>query len=184
MVALLSFAGACKYESVRNEPYSAPVRSERTFQRLIKRDPDSGVAVREWTAYIEPGKRSVKHGDEVVRYASGSTQWTRTFEFGEPAGEWTSWYEDGTLRSRAVFAGADRTELMSFWHPNGELSAQGPAVDGVRVGEWTVWHENGKVAARGPFVRSLRQGEWAFFDDTGELIERVTFQEHRRVMPS
>lgn len=176
----LLFAG-CLYETSRNEPFAPPPKVERTFQQLSKRDPETGVVVREWTAFLEPGKRSVMHGEEIVRYASGATKWTRFYDLGEPAGEWTSWYEDGTRRSHALFAGPDEATEMSFWFPSGVLSARGPARDGVREGEWTVWHKNGVVSARGQFARSLREGEWRFWNEAGELVESAMYDAHKAV---
>jgi len=180
-LALIALVAGCLYETSRNEPYAPPRKVERTFQKLSKRDPRTGVVVREWTAFLEPGKRSIKHGEEIVRYPSGTTMWKRSYDLGEPDGEWASWYEDGTRRSHAVFAGPSEATEMSFWHPGGMLSARGPARNGVREGEWTVWHENGVVAASGQFAASLREGEWTFWDETGELVERAAYDAHKRV---
>jgi hypothetical protein len=178
--ALLLCAG-CLYQSSRNEPYRPPEETPRTFQVLRKRDPETGVVVREWTAFLEPGERAVKHGRELLRYPSGAAFWERFYDHGRPSGEWTSWYEDGARRSHAVYAGPEEPREMSFWHPGGALSARGPARDGVREGEWTFWHANGALAARGRFERAMREGEWSFWSEDGALRERALYSANRRV---
>jgi hypothetical protein len=178
--AALCLAG-CIYQSSRNEPYRSPEEAQRTFQVLRKRDPQTGVVVREWTAFLSPGQRAVKHGREILRYPSGAPFWERHYDHGRPSGEWTSWYADGTKRSHALYGGPDELCEMTFWHANGALSARGPARDGVREGEWTYWHENGVTASRGRYERALREGEWSFWSEDGALRERAVYRANRRV---
>lgn len=158
-----------------------PAPTERSLHTLRERDPASGVLVREYRAWLEPGAPARKEGLDVARWPDGSPRFERSWHEGEPCGTWLAWYRDGTPSSRVVFAGADTLVEASFWHPDGTLSARGLAHDGVREGLWTHYHANGRPAAVGNYVRSLREGEWSFFSEAGELLRRVRYERGRRL---
>jgi hypothetical protein len=161
---------------------SAPAGTpERTLRQLRQRDPESGTVVREWSAWLAPGRRAAKHGLEIGRWPSGAPRFERRWEYGEPRGEWLAWYESGALLSRIVFAGPDTPVEAVFWHGSGAVAARGPARDGVREGAWSYFHPDGTPAAEGEYARSLRVGQWSFWDQDGALAARGRYERNRRV---
>jgi hypothetical protein len=70
---------------------------------------------------------------------------------GKRNGEWSSYFPNGTIRSRATF------------------------VDGVREGPTKVYHENGLLYYSGQYHRDKQVGEWLFFDAQGAQVKVVRY---------
>lgn len=166
LALLTALASSCLHESYGPRE-AAPARPGGELQPRRKLDPQSGRPTREWSVLVYPDRAPQKHGKETVWYPSGAKQWEREYHEGEPRGAWRSWYEDGTPRSEAFFAGAGVETTMTFWHPNGVVSLKGPARDGVRGGTWTGWYPSGALAERGEYVRGMREGIWSTWSEDG-----------------
>ena len=66
---------------------------------------------------------------------------------GKRNGEWTSYFANGIVRSRATF------------------------VDGMRQGPTAVYHENGSLYYSGQYHNDKQVGEWLFFDAQGNRLK-------------
>ena len=126
-----------------------------------------------------PDGTSLRHGVERETFASGAKRAERHFERDVPVGEWTQWYEDGTVRSH--LAHTSEPSPMRFFAPSGALSAEGPVVGGVREGVWRFYHPGGALAKEGPYVRGKREGEWVLYDDAGAVVARERYELDVRV---
>ena len=173
-------ASSCLHESYGPRPAPAAA-AHGELQPRRKLDPQTGRPLREWAVLVYPDRAPQKHGRETVWYPSGAKQWEREYHEGEPRGAWRSWYEDGTPRSEAFFAGAGVETTMTFWHANGVKSLQGPARDGVKCGAWTAWYPSGAVSERGEYVRGMREGTWnAWSLDGAQRFEVVYVRNVRK----
>ena len=72
-------------------------------------------------------------------------------ENGERQGPWTSYFGNGTIRSKTVYS------------------------DGKQNGLNEVFHDNGMLFYSGQYRLDLKVGEWKFYDRKGELIKTAQF---------
>ncbi|MEZ6014250.1 MAG: hypothetical protein R3F49_03995 [Planctomycetota bacterium] len=126
-----------------------------------------------------PDGGALRHGTERESYSGGARRAERHFERDVPVGEWTQWYEDGTVRSHYVHG--EGPTPMTFYAPDGAITATGPALLGVRVGEWRFYHRGGVLAKEGAYVDGKREGEWRLYDEEGALIGRLWYHADQRV---
>lgn len=126
-----------------------------------------------------PDGSVLRHGVERESYLSGAKRALRRFERDVPVGEWTQWYEDGTVRSYYVHS--DRPSPMTFYMPDGKVSASGDAIGGRRTGSWRFFHPNGVLAREGSYHAGKRNGEWTQYDEQGAVVGRVVFAAGERL---
>lgn len=74
-------------------------------------------------------------------------------ENGKREGLWTSYFENGKVRSTSVY------------------------VNGLRNGPNEVYFEDGTLYYKGQFKDNVRVGEWIFNEPSGKLLQKVTFDE-------
>jgi antitoxin component YwqK of YwqJK toxin-antitoxin module len=77
-------------------------------------------------------------------YISGKPFVEGKYSRGRQEGEWTYWYENGTVNRKATYK------------------------DGQPDGSWEVRREDGTLLAKRGFKDGQRHGEWIVFDKTGE----------------
>jgi hypothetical protein len=70
---------------------------------------------------------------------------------GMRTGLWTSYFPDGSVRSRVTYR------------------------NGKEEGPTEVFHANGMPYYAGTYHQGLTVGEWVFFDPTGKEVKRVTY---------
>jgi antitoxin component YwqK of YwqJK toxin-antitoxin module len=125
---------------------------------------------------VQRGGAFVKHGSERAYYRSGQMEFERHWVRGAPAGEWLSWWEDGSMRSRCSFNAQKTPQLMEFWHANGQVEARGMATNGLRIGVWEFFHDNGVLESTGEYEGAERSGMWISWDKRGELLESGSYE--------
>lgn len=126
-----------------------------------------------------PDGSVLRHGVERESYLSGAKRALRHFERDVPVGEWTQWYEDGTVRS--YYTHTDHPSPMTFYLPDGRISASGNAVGGLRTGPWRFFHPSGTLAREGSYSAGKRNGEWIQYDEHGAVVGRVEFAAGARI---
>jgi hypothetical protein len=89
-------------------------------------------------------------GHQVVHTSDGGRMEGMRLE-GQRDGLWTSYFPNGTIRSRRTY------------------------VNGVEQGPAEVFHPNGMTFYRGTFVDGNRVGLWEFFDEQGTLVKTVEY---------
>lgn len=149
-------------------------RTDRPSER--RRDDGAGLVVSEVLEL--PDGTVLRHGVERESYPSGTPRAVRHFERDVPVGEWTQWYEDGTVRSHYVHS--HRPSPMTFYGPDGEVTATGDAVAGRRIGVWRFFHPSGALARTGAYEAGQRSGEWIDYDENGAVVGRAVYVAGRR----
>jgi antitoxin component YwqK of YwqJK toxin-antitoxin module len=182
-IALVWTCGGCRRNDVRPALAQARLaeaqRNLPTVERpgIDRRIGANGPVVSEVLEL--PDGSVLRHGVERESYLSGAKRALRHFERDVPVGEWTQWYEDGTLRSHYVHS--DRPSPMTFYAPDGQVTASGDAIRGLRSGPWRFFHSNGVLAREGSYVAGKRNGEWIQYDEQGALVGRVVFAAGERI---
>ena len=162
---------------VRDKEAVAGLKDSR---RVVVKDPFSQRPTEVHELVLGADGEEVRHGVERRYWPEGTLRSLRSFNGGQPAGVWWSWWRTGALRSAYVHSSNEATR-MTWWHPNGFVSAEGMAVSGRRVGEWTYYHGNGVIESQGEMGGGHRIGQWSFFDESGEWTERGQYLGGQRV---
>jgi antitoxin component YwqK of YwqJK toxin-antitoxin module len=167
LAALAALAApSCLTQTLEQQPPGAEEKPAHVELRR-QHNKETGKLVHEWSVLVRRGAKSVRTGADRTWYSSGTKQWEREFEQGEPRGTWRKWYENGRQQSETIFAGPDVETTMRFWHENGQLAAEGPAKNGERCGTWKFWREDGSLSEEGPYANSMREGPWTLHDVDG-----------------
>ena len=82
-----------------------------------------------------------------------------TMRNGQRTGEWTAYFADGGIRSRANY------------------------VDGLEQGATEVFHPNGMSYYKGQYAAGKPSGEWVFFDPQGTEKKRVRYDSTGTLIP-
>lgn len=180
---LVSTCGGCRSNDLR--PALAQARLEEAQRELPteerpavqRRMGAEGPIVREVLEL--PDGSVLRHGVERESSLSGAKRALRHFERDVPVGEWTQWYEDGTVRSHYVHGFGPSP--MTYYTPEGKVSATGDAIGGLRHGPWRFFHPNGVLAREGSYDAGKRTGEWIQYDEHGVVLGRVVFDAGERV---
>jgi len=182
-VALVWTCGGCRSNDIR--PALAQARLAEAKRNLPTKERPAveqrmgaeGPIVRDVLEL--PDGSVLRHGVERESYLSGAQRALRHFERDEPVGEWTQWYEDGSVRSHYVHSFG--RSPMTFYTPEGQVAASGDAVGGQRTGPWRFYHAHGALAREGSYDAGKRTGEWIQYDEQGAVVGRVVFDAGRRV---
>ncbi|MBM3977752.1 MAG: hypothetical protein FJ299_12285 [Planctomycetes bacterium] len=181
-VLVLAFAGAgCRSDL---EPSRVPdnVRRRNSEPTQVERKLYYGdQRVRTvYQALQWPDGREKRHGKELEYDEAGHLIAERHFREGEPTGNWTRWWGNGTKRLELQYRGPEVATTMSWWHANGQVAEQGLARDALREGEWSSWSEDGVLLEQGAYANGLRSGRWRFWRADGTLKEEGDFVSGRR----
>lgn len=91
-----------------------------------------------------------KDGIQDIKIPDGGRM-TGLQENGERQGPWTSYFGNGTIRSKTVY------------------------INGKQNGLNEVFHDNGMLFYSGQYKLDLKIGEWRFYDRKGVLIKTAKF---------
>lgn len=82
-------------------------------------------------------------------------------------------YEEGALRSRALYRGGALNGLSEGWFASGALEIRETFADGVSQGEKTRYYENGRTRSQGMVVDGEYDGLYQQWNEEGVLTESV-----------
>ncbi len=102
-------------------------------------------------------------------------------EKGELNGEYFSFYEDGTMKSKGYFAKNVSTGEWSYFFESGELRMKGEVVQGKNNGSWEYFYESGGKKMEGKLVDGKRQGLWVIYNTSGGKQSEGRFDGSTRV---
>lgn len=99
-------------------------------------------------------------GTMVVRKNYNGTVIARGYEKGDgiQTGNWTYWFEDGTLRGEGRFVDGVKHGGWQWFDAQGRKLSQGDYDDGEKSGKWIVWH--GFDRGGGQYVNGNKSGAW------------------------
>lgn len=90
------------------------------------------------------------NGPQVIHTKDGGRMEGELIE-GERTGPWTSYFPDGSVRSRVTYR------------------------NGKEEGPTEVFHTNGMPYYTGQYHQGLTVGDWVFYDPLGKEVRRVTY---------
>lgn len=113
-------------------------------------------------------------------------------------GKWTTWFENGKVKSEEFYDKGTMTGEWKMFHENGQaesqinfntgkaihynnkggISSEGNMAAGmIQTGEWTGYHENGTKNFKGSYDKDgKKDGVWIFWDEKGNVSGEQTFK--------
>jgi antitoxin component YwqK of YwqJK toxin-antitoxin module len=113
-------------------------------------------------------------------------------------GKWTTWFENGSIRSEEFYKNGVMVGEWKFLHENGNteslinfetgkaihytnkgtVSSEGAVAKGmISVGEWTGYYENGAKNYKGSYnMEGQKDGVWTWWDEKGNVSAEQTFK--------
>lgn len=100
---------------------------------------------------------------------------------GEMDGIYTSFFENGNVKSKGSFSHNRSVGEWSYYYPTGELRMKGTVVDGKNVGIWQYFYETGSKKMEGELVDGKREGLWTIYYAKGTKQSEGTYESNKRV---
>jgi len=94
----------------------------------------------------------------------------RSFQEGQAQGDWTWWYDDGSLNTQGSFAGGEKDGKWLWWYANGKKFAETDYAAGVSQGVLSYWSEEGELLAEGTYDEEGTEVNGTFVDFSSDLI--------------
>ncbi len=117
----------------------------------------------------------LRQGKWQKNYPNGKPVYEGHFKDGEPAGEWTRYYEGGQVKAKIQYDQNSDTASVVMFSQNGEKMAQGSYVDEKRVGKWQFFSGD-QVVSEETFTDGVKDGISRTYYPTGELLEESEWQ--------
>jgi len=82
------------------------------------------------------------------------------YDNGRKIGVWTTWYENGHIKSEFTYDGHQLHGPYKIWYNYGILSKTGNYEHGEKHGDTTFYYQNGNISSEGKYVNDKRDGIW------------------------
>lgn len=116
-----------------------------------------------------------RQGKWQKSYPNGKLMYEGYFKDGEPAGEWTRYYEGGQVKAKIQYDQNSDTASVVLFDPHGKKMAEGAYVDEKRAGKWQFYSDNRKVSEE-TFNEGVKHGISRTYYPTGEVLEESEWQ--------
>jgi MORN repeat variant len=127
------------------------------------RGPSPGVIVR-W-CQVQRDSRLLYHGPVWRWYRSGKLEGKEYYVYGDAAGVWPSYYENGHMSSLGAFEKGEKRGLWKYWDKQGQLRTEVTYSDEGNL--HTDYYPSGRKKAVGVFAQSGKIGKWTYWDENG-----------------
>ncbi len=123
----------------------------------------------------ETDANGLRQGKWQKKYPNGRLMYEGYFKDGEPAGEWTRYYEGGQVKAKINYNQNSDTAQAVLNDPFGKKMAEGAYVDEKRAGKWQFFNDGRKVSEE-MYLNGVKQGISRTFYPTGEVLEETEWQ--------
>lgn len=125
-----------------------------------------------------------KTGPWRVEYPNGQTLYEGTFLEGQPVGEMTRYYDNGSLRAKIHFDRELDRSHAKLYHKNGKLAAEGIYAGEDKDSVWTYYSEiDGTPRIRENYISGKIHGKSLRYYPNGEVSEEVSWEMDSREGP-
>ncbi len=70
-------------------------------------------------------------------------------------GEWTAWYDSGSVSSRIIYMNDLKEGSCTYWYRNGVLNATGQYLNDMKEGEWTIYNRDGTLKGKFTYKKGV-----------------------------
>lgn len=109
--------------------------------------------------------RPVYHGPVWRWYPSGKLDGKEYYVYGDAAGVWPSYYENGHMSSFGAWERGNKRGLWKYWDDEGRLATEVTYSD--EENRRTDYYASGQKKAVGAFTRSGKVGKWTYWAGNG-----------------
>jgi uncharacterized protein len=139
-------------------------------------------------------------------YANGQIKAEGKYKKNEKTGDWTYYYEDGTISIKESY---DRRypniKMATYFYANGKTKATGKLINNTKYEDWiwyredgtlefkgnytndrlngalTYYNKNGIIEKKGGFKDKLMHGDWEFYYFDGILMKKGSYKEGKEI---
>lgn len=168
-IALFSFLMAANAQSVKTERYA---NGNKKSEGMVIGDAQiDNTASKE--AQARQAASITKDGNWTTWFENGTVRSEEHYNKGAMVGAWKFYYEDGKTESDINF----ETGKAVYFFKNGNKQSEGGISNGmVTTGKWTGYHENGQKNFEGSYnAQGQKVGQWNWWDDQGRFLSSQTF---------
>jgi hypothetical protein len=136
----------------------------------------AGILLPAYYGYTLTGEES--GGYNTLYYDSGKRMSEGEMREGLETGEWTSWHENGNIKSIGYYVEGRKDSLWQWYDESGILTGTGTGMygDGVENGTWMNYYPDGAVSDSGSYLEGLKEGLWKYYYETGSLKYSVHYK--------
>lgn len=116
----------------------------------------------------DPAMKEMKHGKESEWYENGQLKSEAVWDNGSPVGSFTTFYEDGKKSSETIFKDGKKDGEAIEYFSNGNTKSSTVYKAGRREGVAKEWYENGKIKKEDNFVDNSLSGKCVEYHDNGK----------------
>ena len=120
-------------------------------------------------------------GSAVTWHASGRRWHVRDFDAGVPTGTTMEWNEAGIKVWEVVHGAPGESSISTAWYDDGSLKYRAVLVGDHLHGNYERYYPNGQLQQRGHYVRDRRHGTWTCWNESGQSRVEVV-RDHGKEM--
>lgn len=117
-----------------------------------------------------------KQGKWEKRLDDGTLVYRGFFRNDIPEGEFTYYYNNGTVKAILRYEPDGLTSQSFFFFPNGRVQGQGTHHNRQKTGIWVFFNEQGQKVSEEYYKNDLKDGLCKEFYSTGELLEECEYR--------
>lgn len=126
--------------------------------------------------FYAPFEKDPFSGKHIESRGDGSLSKEGFYIDGRQEGLFTSWYENGQLKSELTHKSGKLEGLAREWYENGQLKSEATYKNGKVQGLSRDWHENGQLWGEGNWKSGNPEGLWRIWDLNGRLKSEATYK--------
>ena len=113
---------------------------------------------------------------QTLYYDSGTKMSEGVLMNDMQTGEWTSWHENGNIKSTGYYVEGLKDSLWQLYDESGILTGTGMYDNDVENGTWVHYYPEGVVSDSGTYLDGMKEGLWKFYNETGSLEYTVNYK--------
>ncbi len=125
----------------------------------------------------DPAMKDMKHGKESEWYENGQLKSEAVWDSGSPVGSFVAYYEDGKKASETIYKDGKKDGEALEYFPNGNKKSSTIYKAGRREGVAKEWYENGKIKKEDNFIDNSLSGKCVEYHDNGKKKLECTYKD-------
>ena len=102
-------------------------------------------------------------------FENGNLKSTGFFSNNKSTGEWAYYFSSGELRMKGNVSNGKNVGIWNYFYESGGIKMEGELEDGKRTGLWIIYKTNGAKQSEGYYDGNTKVGTWNYYCETGQL---------------
>src|SRR5690554_3766687 len=121
-------------------------------------------------------ENGLKQGKWQKTYPNGNLIYEGSFKDDKPVGNWTRYYEGGTIKAKFQYRQDSDSATAVLFNPFGRKMAEGIYVNEKRTGNWRFYSDN-RLISEEMYDNGIKHGLSKTFYPTGEILEEIEWKD-------